>query len=85
MEGFTQLLKRKISNSIFRFHSKCKELNLSSLAFANDFFILSNADIDSAKVIKDALLEFQTLSNLQPNLQKCDIFTYDVNTQEKGL
>lgn len=76
-------MKEKILSSNFRFHSKCKKLNLSSTVFADDLFILANADIDSVKVIKDTLLDFQALSGLQPNLRKCEIFTSCINSQEK--
>lgn len=58
MESFTQLLKSKIAGSDFKFHSKCKNLELSSLAFADDLFILSKAEETSLQIVKEALHEF---------------------------
>lgn len=70
-------------NSQFIVHPKCDKLNLSSLAFADDLFILSKADIESFKVIKETLEDFQTLSSLNLNLQKCDVFTSGISYQER--
>lgn len=45
MEGFTQLLQENTQNLTFIYHPKCESTKLSSLAFADDLFILSSADI----------------------------------------
>lgn len=51
MEGFAQMLKGKVLNSHFDYHPRSQQLKLSSLAFANDLFILSKTDIQSIRVI----------------------------------
>lgn len=83
MESFTQILKSKIMGSSFKYHSKCKYLDLSSLAFADDLFILSKAESTSLLVVKEALMAFQSLSGLQPNLAKCEIFFSGVSPQSR--
>lgn len=80
MEGFTQLLRHKISTSCFTFHLKCEQVGLSSLALVDDLFILSKAGPQSIKTNKDALDKFQSLYGLQFNTQKCEIYTSGINT-----
>lgn len=80
---FNQLLKEKVLNPQFSFHPKCEFINLSSLTFADDLFILSKTDPTSVKVMKEALEKFRVLSRLQPILQEYEIFTSEINSQEK--
>lgn len=47
MEGFTQLLHENTQSNPFVYHPKCETTKLSSLAFADDLFILSRAVIPS--------------------------------------
>lgn len=79
MEGLTQLLKKLTSP--FSFHPKCEGLSITSLAFADDLFIFSKADINSVTTIKHTLDLFQSTSGLKPNLQKSMIFTSGLNSQ----
>lgn len=64
MEGFNQLLKQKIRQQIFHYHPRCEKLELTSLAFADDLFILCKADTQSVIVVKEILEEFQSLQAL---------------------
>lgn len=55
MEGFTQLLRTQSQLHPFKFHPRCEHLKICSLAFADDLFILSRADEESIRIIKDTL------------------------------
>lgn len=78
------LLNKKVLNSGFYFHPKCGLLNLTSLVFAYDLFILSKIELTLIKVLNEALEEFRALSGLQPNLHKCEIFTSGFNRKMMG-
>lgn len=77
------LMKNKIMNSIFSFHPKCEHTELSSLAFDDDLFILSQMVANSTTPVRETLQEFQNLSGLSPNLQKNENFTSGIFRQEK--
>lgn len=74
MERFTQTLKSQIQQGPFTHHPKCNSLNLCSLAFADDLFILSSTDKDSIRTIKRSIDIFMDMSGLAPNLSKSEIF-----------
>jgi len=58
----------------FKFHWRCKKDNISHLCFADDVMIFSKADVNSIRMIRTVLTEFQDLSSLYPNPNKSDIF-----------
>lgn len=83
MKNFTQLLKSKTQLSPFQFHDKCEPLRISSLAFADDLFILSKVSIQSIRIIKDALEEFQSLSGRKLNFLKSEVFVSGATSRRK--
>lgn len=84
MEGFTQLLKSNTQILPFKFHPKCDSTRISSLAFADDLFILASADIPTINTIQTTLTTFGRLSGLTPNKNKCEIFISGVPPAKKG-
>nr|GEZ12720.1 hypothetical protein [Tanacetum cinerariifolium] len=82
MEVFTLMLKRRVSEtSTFTHHRFCSELDLINLCFADDLFLFSHVDVNSAKVIKDALDDFKDASGLNPSMPKskayfCNVINY---------
>nr|GEW92373.1 hypothetical protein [Tanacetum cinerariifolium] len=68
MEVFTLMLKRRVSEtSTFTYHRFCSELDLINICFTDDLFLFAHGDVNSAKVIKDALDDFKDASGLNPN------------------
>nr|GEX45881.1 putative reverse transcriptase domain, reverse transcriptase zinc-binding domain protein [Tanacetum cinerariifolium] len=82
MEVFTLMLKRRVNEtSTFTYHRFCSELDLINLCFADDMFLFAHGDVNSAKVIKDALDDFNDASGLNPSMPKskayfCNVINY---------
>jgi hypothetical protein len=75
MEILSRLLSDYVDrNAGFSFHHKCSGVNLTHLCFADDLLIFSEASVNSVKVIKDVLLEFESLSGLKANPEKSSLF-----------
>lgn len=59
MEIFSRILLCKVQEfSIFKFHPKCKELQLTHLCFADNLMIFARADLHSIGVIQADITEF---------------------------
>ncbi|GJR90953.1 sugar transport protein 13, partial [Tanacetum coccineum] len=56
----------------------CSKLELVNLCFADDFFIFSYGDVQSATVIKEALEKFKLVSGLVPSLPKSTAYFCNV-------
>ncbi|GJV79883.1 hypothetical protein Tco_1515753 [Tanacetum coccineum] len=57
------------------------EMDLINLYFADDLFLFAHGDVDSARVIMEALDEFKLASGLMPSIPKsttyfCDVLNY---------
>jgi hypothetical protein len=75
MEVFSKIMVDYTGeNSGFKFHPKCASLKLTHLCFADDLLIFSEASLISTKIIKSALLEFESLSGLKSNPTKSSFF-----------
>ena len=79
MEVLTFMVKRRIrEEDCFKFHPKCENLNIIHLCFADDLLIFCHGDVDSVKVLKEALLEFSGVSGLKPSPGKSTSYLGDV-------
>nr|GEU37737.1 hypothetical protein [Tanacetum cinerariifolium] len=82
MEVFTLMIKRRVREaSTFTYHRFCSELDLINLCFADDLFLFAHGDVNSAKVIKDALDDFKDASGLNLSMPKskayfCNVINY---------
>nr|GEV79728.1 putative reverse transcriptase domain, reverse transcriptase zinc-binding domain protein [Tanacetum cinerariifolium] len=82
MEVFMLMIKRRVNEtSTFTYHRFCSELDLINLCFADDLFLFAHGDVNSAKVIKDALDDFKDASGLNPSMPKskayfCNVINY---------
>ncbi|KAI8567999.1 hypothetical protein RHMOL_Rhmol02G0164200 [Rhododendron molle] len=65
------------------FHTKCRNLNITLLIFADDLFVLCGVDIVSFRLIVDSLSNFYHFSGLQPNMPKGIIFFAGVEAAYK--
>ncbi|GJW23351.1 putative reverse transcriptase domain, reverse transcriptase zinc-binding domain protein [Tanacetum coccineum] len=82
MEVLTLMLRQKFSDSdSFTYHHHCSDLNIINLCFADDLFLFAHGDVNSARVIMEALDEFKYASGLVPSLPKstayfCNVLNY---------
>ncbi|GJR83550.1 hypothetical protein Tco_0154335 [Tanacetum coccineum] len=82
MEVLTLMLQRRVRDSgAFTFHRYCSEMDLINLCFADDLFLFAHGDVDSARVIMEALDEFKLASGLTPSIPKstayfCNVLNY---------
>ncbi|GJU16817.1 hypothetical protein Tco_1144783 [Tanacetum coccineum] len=73
MEILTLMLQRGVRSSYsFTYHRYCLNMELINLCFAEDLFLFANGDVDSVRVIKDALFKFKEASGLVPSLPKTE-------------
>ena len=56
------------------YHPKCEKIKLFHLIFADDVFVVSGATKKAMQLVKKTLHEFENLSGLNLNLQKCNVF-----------
>ncbi|GJZ64151.1 retrotransposon protein, putative, ty1-copia subclass [Tanacetum coccineum] len=71
MEVLTLMIKHRVRMSdTFRYHNRCEELKLVNVCFADDLFIFTRGDVDSALLIMESLDEFQKCSGLVPSIPK---------------
>ncbi|GJY24251.1 probable RNA-dependent RNA polymerase 1 [Tanacetum coccineum] len=54
----------------FTFHHHCVNLNIINLCFANNLFLYAHGDVNSARVIMEALEKFKSVSGLVHSLPK---------------
>nr|GEW31330.1 hypothetical protein [Tanacetum cinerariifolium] len=60
MEVLTLILKRKVRFlESFHYHKHCEELQLINVCLVDDLFIFARGDVDSARIIIEALDEFK--------------------------
>jgi hypothetical protein len=84
MEGLSLLMEEAANNNpLFAYHSKRSPLKLTHLCFANDLLPFSAASVDSIKVIKRVLDDFEGLVGLRANLAKSSIFCGGVSSDVK--
>ncbi|GKA89536.1 hypothetical protein Tco_0811348 [Tanacetum coccineum] len=85
MEVLTLMLKKKVrlSNS-FRYHHKCEALEIINVCFADDLFIFSCGDVNSATMIMESLDEFKRISGLVPSIPKSTVFFCNVGNTMKN-
>ena len=84
MEALSRSLSVAGRNQDFQFHPKCKEFNLTHLAFADDVFLFAGGTKSSVQVLMDELNRFEEFSGLQVNKQKSAIFIAGVNDEVKS-
>ncbi|GJY18406.1 putative reverse transcriptase domain, reverse transcriptase zinc-binding domain protein [Tanacetum coccineum] len=79
MEILTLMIRRRVLNSdSFKFHPYCSKLDLVNLCFADDLFLFSHGDVNSSKVIMEALDEFRDASGLTPSIPKSTAYFCNV-------
>ncbi|GAA0170913.1 hypothetical protein LIER_25071 [Lithospermum erythrorhizon] len=59
LEIFNGLMRKASGTPRYTFHSKCRELGITHLSFADDMILLVSANMDIFRVVKDTLSLFE--------------------------
>lgn len=78
IEGLGGLLKTASLGAQFRFHWRCKQNAITHLTLADDLMIFSHADLASVKIIREVLNNFSSLSGVEINHNKSQVFVSGV-------
>ena len=82
MNVLSQLLDAAIMHDVFRFHPKCKKVNLTHLCFANDLLIFSKGSLESIIGVQNVLKLFYTFYDLQLNSAKSEVFSTGIKEED---
>lgn len=59
----------------FKFHPRCKAMELNHLCFADDLLVFCHGDLQSTKMILKGLKHLEGVAGLQANHSKSEIYT----------
>lgn len=79
MKILSMFLDVTAKNGIFRYHPKCKRVELTHLCFANDLLIFSKGDIDYIIGVQKVWEFFYEISGLKLNPAKSEFFLASVS------
>lgn len=84
MEFLSCMLKMNTNVPNLKYHPKCERLNLTHLAFADDFiFFLSRGDESSARILMQTLKQFSGFYGLEVNVAKSFLFIAGIPNSER--
>lgn len=83
MQYFSDLLDKQVTLGTLTPHQHCSSPLITHLVFADDLFIFSRADTQSAETILQVLNDFAGVSGLQPNPSKSAIFFAGYSTDTR--
>ncbi|GJX36941.1 putative RNA-directed DNA polymerase [Tanacetum coccineum] len=79
MEIVTLILKRKVQeDGNFTYHHKCGRQKIINICFADDLIMFARGDVQSARILMEALDEFKRVSRLVPSIPKGTLFVCNV-------
>ncbi|KAL7246425.1 hypothetical protein ACSBR2_001512 [Camellia fascicularis] len=84
MEVLSRLLVEKANSLEFKFHWHGEKTRIVNLCFVDDLMIFRKGDRGTIKLIKKALIEFQSLSGLALSLSKSHVFFSGVDPSTKS-
>lgn len=84
MEYFTRMLPELQHRRDFKYHHKCKAINLSHLCFADDLMLCCRADSSSPLILKEYVDRSANTSGLKVNLSKNQLFFCGVDHKLKS-
>ncbi|CAN1147980.1 Transposon TX1 uncharacterized 149 kDa protein [Linum perenne] len=85
MQILEYLFEDAASKTLFQYHPQCRKVKLTHLCFADDLLVFTKGNTDAVVQVRAVLDKFQTISGLQFNPEKSDIYTAGVNRGEKDL
>jgi hypothetical protein len=69
----------------FNFHSKCENLGIINLSFADDLLIFTRGDVKSVELVMAKLQDFSRSTGLFVNPSKCKVYYGGVADHEKDV
>ncbi|XP_058732862.1 uncharacterized protein LOC131604442 [Vicia villosa] len=82
MEYMNRALTKMSKNPEFKFHSKCKKLNITHLSFADDVLLFSRGD-HLIEILLDAFNSFFETTGFIVNPKKCKAFFGGMDSETK--
>ncbi|GLU17102.1 hypothetical protein SLE2022_334970 [Rubroshorea leprosula] len=83
MEYLTRKLKELDMQEKFKYHSKCRVMQLTHLIFADDIMLFCKADEESTVLMMQKFEEFSRVSGLEVNRMKSQVFFSGVREGQK--
>ncbi|GKV45242.1 hypothetical protein SLEP1_g52351 [Rubroshorea leprosula] len=83
MEYLTRKLKELDMQEKFKYHSKCRVMQLTHLIFADDIMLFCKADEESTILMMQKFEEFARVSGLEVNRMKSQVFFSGVKKRQK--
>ncbi|XP_058771367.1 uncharacterized protein LOC131644788 [Vicia villosa] len=83
MDYLNRLLHRMQANTEFKYHYRCRELQLTNMAFVDDVLLFSRADLNSVRLMLKVLQDFSQSTGLVVNPRKCRVFFGGVDSDTR--
>src|SRR4051812_8679176 len=74
MQYLSRILQQLNKILEFKFHSRCKKLNITNLSFADDLLIFTRGDTVSMEVMLKKIEKFSKSTGLRMNPRKCFVY-----------
>ena len=82
MNYLSLVLNKAAAENKINYHSKCSEMKLTHLSFADDLLIFIDGSITSVQYVLQVLREFELRSGLAVNFQKTSFYASGLTEQE---
>ena len=81
MNVLSNLLDSAAAYGVFKFHPKCKKINLTHLCFADDLLIFTRGELESVVGVQRVLDLFYSYSGLRLNCEKSELFSSGIPSE----
>nr|GEU43590.1 hypothetical protein [Tanacetum cinerariifolium] len=86
IEVFNIIMRKNIGeNKDFKYHHKCRRMEITHLCFADDLLVFCHKDTKSVRVIKETLEEFSSYYVLKANMNKNTVFLGGMTIAEEKV
>ncbi|XP_056689993.1 uncharacterized protein [Spinacia oleracea] len=79
MEYLSRCLGSVAGDKQFKYHPRCKKLNITHMMFADDLLMFARADMPSVTALFGAFTKFSLASGLLANFHKSEVYTAGVS------
>ncbi|XP_020262879.1 uncharacterized protein LOC109838860 [Asparagus officinalis] len=84
MEYLSRKLGMLQNDRFFMFHPKCRQLKITHLIFVDDLLLFAKGDVYSVHKFFQCVKEFNDVSGLEANPEKCSVFYGGVDDSVKS-
>ncbi|XP_056695660.1 uncharacterized protein [Spinacia oleracea] len=78
MEYLSRCLSSVAGDKQFKYHPRCKKLNITHMMFVDDLLMFARADIPSVTALFGAFTKFSLASGLLANFHKSEVYTVGI-------